>query len=148
MSDLTEVLRCAGVARVYGVVEDSLTPFVDAVWRTEGMAWVEVRDESAAALAAADEAQATGELAVCAGSYGAGKPHLIHGLYDAHRTGAPVLAVASYVSTEDEGVGHCTKSTPSACSPSAATIAGQSATRRRSRGSPAPRCSTRWCVEA
>ncbi len=105
MSDLTEVLRYAGVARVYGVVEDSLTPFVDAVWRTEGMAWVEVRDESAAALAAADEAQATGQLAVCAGSYGAGKPHLIHGLYDAHRTGAPVLAVASYVSTEDRGGG-------------------------------------------
>jgi len=105
MSDLTEVLRYAGVARVYGVAEVSLTPFVDAVWRTEGMAWVEVRDESAAALAAADEAQPTGQLAVCAGSYGAGKPHLIHGLCDAHRTGAPVLAVASHVSTEDSGGG-------------------------------------------
>jgi thiamine pyrophosphate-dependent acetolactate synthase large subunit-like protein len=97
MSDLTEVLRYAGVARVYGVIEDSLTPFVDAVRRTDGMAWVEVRDEQAAALAAADEAQATGQLAVCA--------DLIHGLSDAHRTGAPVLAVASRVSTKDSGGG-------------------------------------------
>ena len=105
MSDLTEVLRYAGVARVYGVIEDSLTPFVDAVWRTDGMAWVEVRDEQAAALAAADEAQATGQLAVCAGSYAAGKTQLIQAVYDAHRTGAPVLAVASHTSTEDSGGG-------------------------------------------
>jgi hypothetical protein len=45
MTELTEVLREAGVVRVYGVVEDSLTPFLDAVRRTDGMAWVEVRDE-------------------------------------------------------------------------------------------------------
>ena len=90
MPELTEVLRQAGVVRVYGVVEDSLTPFLDAVWRTDGMAWVEVRDEQAAAFAAADKAQATGQPAVCAGTYGAGRTHLIHRLYGAHRTGAPV----------------------------------------------------------
>lgn len=89
MTELTEVLRQAGVVRVYGVVEDSLTPFLDAVWRSDGMAWVEVRDEQTAAFAAADEVQATGQLAVCAGTYGAGRTHLI-GLYGAHRTGEPV----------------------------------------------------------
>lgn len=34
------VLRQAGVERVYGVVGDSLNPFVDAVRRTDGIAWV------------------------------------------------------------------------------------------------------------
>jgi hypothetical protein len=33
---LVHVLRQAGVARVYGVVGDSLNPFVDAIRRTEG----------------------------------------------------------------------------------------------------------------
>ena len=80
MTELTEVLRQAGVVRVYGVVEDSLTPFLDAMCRTDGMAWVEVRDEQTAAFAAADEVQATGQLAVCAGTYEAGRPQLIHGL--------------------------------------------------------------------
>jgi pyruvate dehydrogenase (quinone) len=89
MTELTEVLRQAGVVRVYGVVEDSLTPFLDAIRRTDGMAWVEVRDEQTAAFAAADEAQATGQPAVCAGTYEAGRTH-IRGLCGAHRAGAPV----------------------------------------------------------
>ena len=89
MTELIEVLRQAGVVRVYDAVEDGLTPFLDAVWRTDGVAWLEARDEQAAAFAAVDEAQATGQLAVCAGTYGAGRTHLI-GLYGAHRTGEPV----------------------------------------------------------
>jgi pyruvate dehydrogenase (quinone) len=90
MTELTEVLRQAGVVRVYDAVEDGLTPFLDAVWRTDGVAWLEARDEQAAAFAAVDEAQATGQPAVCAGTYEAGRTHLIDGLYGVHRTGAPV----------------------------------------------------------
>jgi Thiamine pyrophosphate enzyme, N-terminal TPP binding domain len=33
----------------------------------------------------------------CAGSYGPGAVHLIQGLYDAHRTRARVLAIASHI---------------------------------------------------
>ncbi len=46
-------------------------------------------------FAAAAEAQLNGELACCAGSSGPGHVHLINGLYDAQRSGAPVLAIAS-----------------------------------------------------
>jgi pyruvate dehydrogenase (quinone) len=94
---LTAVLRQAGVARVYGVVGDSLNPIVDAIRRTDGVDWVHVRNEEAGAFAAAAEAQLTGRLAVCAGSCGPGNTHLLQGLYDAHRTGAPVLAIASHI---------------------------------------------------
>ncbi len=45
----------------------------------------------------AGEAQVTGELAVCAGSCGPGNLHLINGLYDAHRTRTPVLAIAAHI---------------------------------------------------
>jgi pyruvate dehydrogenase (quinone) len=48
------------VSRILGLVGDSLNPFVDAVRRAEGIDWVHVRNEEAAAFAAAAEAQLTG----------------------------------------------------------------------------------------
>ena len=102
---LVRVLRNAGVRRIFGIVGDSLNPVVDAVRRTEGIEWVHVRHEETAAFAAAAEAQVTGQLAVCAGSCGPGNLHLINGLYDAHRTGAPVLAIASHIPSAEIGSG-------------------------------------------
>ena len=102
---LIHVLRQAGVERVYGVVGDSLNPVVDAIRRTAGIEWLAVRNEEAGALAAAAEAQLSGRLAVCAGSCGPGNTHLIQGLYDAQRTGAPVLALASHIPTAEIGTG-------------------------------------------
>ncbi|HEX3790186.1 MAG TPA: pyruvate dehydrogenase [Pseudonocardiaceae bacterium] len=102
---LVTVLRQAGVQRVYGVVGDSLNPLVDAIRRTEGISWVHVRNEEAGAFAAAAEAQTTGRLAVCAGSCGPGNTHLIQGLFDAHRSAAPVLAIASHIPSNQIGTG-------------------------------------------
>src|SRR5262245_31505096 len=102
---LVRTLREAGVERIYGIVGDSLNPVVDAVRRTEGIEWVHVRHEEAAAFAAAAEAQVTGKLTVCAGSCGPGNLHLINGLYDAHRSGAPVLAIASHIESTQIGTG-------------------------------------------
>ncbi|MGD7789636.1 pyruvate dehydrogenase [Propionibacteriaceae bacterium Y1700] len=101
-------LRAAGVRRIYGIVGDSLNPVVDAVRQTGGSGkggidWIHVRHEEAAAFAAAADAQLTGELAVCAGSCGPGNLHLINGLYDANRTGAPVLAIASHIPSAQIG---------------------------------------------
>src|SRR5699024_1114749 len=102
---LVQSLVDAGVRRIYGIVGDSLNPIVDAVRRTGGSTqggidWVHVRHEEAAAFAASAEAQLTGQLAVCAGSCGPGNLHLINGLYDANRSGAPVLAIASHIPSQ------------------------------------------------
>ena len=109
---LIDVLRQAGVQRVYGVVGDSLNPVVDAIRRADGIDWVHVRNEEAGAFAAAAEAQLTGRLAVCAGSCGPGNTHLIQGLYDAHRTGAPVLAIASQIPSVQVGTGYFQETHP------------------------------------
>ncbi|MER8183510.1 pyruvate dehydrogenase [Kitasatospora sp. NPDC094015] len=102
---MVEVLRQAGVERVYGVVGDSLNPVVDAIRRAEGISWVHVRNEEAGAFAASAEAALTGRLAVCAGSCGPGNTHLIQGLYDAQRSGVPVLALASHIPSGQIGTG-------------------------------------------
>ena len=117
-------LQAAGVRRIYGIVGDSLNPVVDAVRRTGGSAkggidWIHTRHEEAAALAAAADAQLTGELAVCAGSCGPGNLHLINGLYDANRTGAPVLAIASHIPSVQIGRATSRRPTRTASSTSA-----------------------------
>jgi len=109
---LIRTLRDAGVERIYGVVGDSLNPIVDAIRRTDGIEWVHVRHEETAAFAAAAEAQLTGRLAVCAGSCGPGNLHLINGLYDAHRSGAPVLAIASHIPSGEIGTGYFQETHP------------------------------------
>lgn len=100
-----DILTRAGVRRMYGVVGDSLNPVVDAVRRHKGIDWVHVRHEEAAAFAAGAEAQVTGQLTACAGSCGPGNLHLINGLYDAHRSMAPVLALASHIPSSEIGLG-------------------------------------------
>ena len=87
-----EILERAGVERVWGLPGDSLNAFTDAL-RTSDIAWMHVRHEEAAAFAAAAEAEITGELAVVAGSCGPGNLHFINGLFDAHRSRVPVLAM-------------------------------------------------------
>ncbi len=102
---LVSQLRDMGVQRIYGVVGDSLNSVVDAVRVTDGIEWVHVRNEEAAAFAAGAEARLTGKLAVCAGSCGPGNTHLIQGLFDAHRDNAPVLAIASHIPSPKIGTG-------------------------------------------
>jgi pyruvate dehydrogenase (quinone) len=109
---MIEVLRQGGVARVYGLVGDSLNPIADAIRRNPRIEWVHVHNEEAAALAAAAEAQLTGRLAVCAGSCGPGNTHLVQGLYDAHRTGAPVLAIASHIPSGQIGTNYFQETHP------------------------------------
>lgn len=99
---LVETLENQGVKRIFGLVGDSLNPIVDAV-RESSIEWVHVRNEEAAAFAAGAESLVTGELAVCAASCGPGNTHLIQGLYDSHRNGAKVLALASHIPSRQIG---------------------------------------------
>ncbi|CAL9564313.1 Pyruvate dehydrogenase [ubiquinone] [Streptomyces sp. enrichment culture] len=107
-----DILARAGVRRLYGVVGDSLNPVVDAVRRHAAIDWVHVRHEEAAAFAAGAEAQITGELTACAGSCGPGHLHLVNGLYDAHRSMAPVLALASHIPSSEIGLGYFQETHP------------------------------------
>ncbi|MCZ0205794.1 pyruvate dehydrogenase [Streptomyces sp. UMAF16] len=107
-----DLLARAGVERIYGVVGDSLNPVVDAVRRHGGLDWVQVRHEEVAAFAAGAEAQLTGRLAACAGSCGPGNLHLINGLFDAHRSMAPVIALAAQIPSGEIGTGYFQETHP------------------------------------
>ncbi|AOM80273.1 thiamine pyrophosphate-dependent enzyme [Pedobacter steynii] len=102
---LVDMLIQSGIKRIYAVTGDSLNELNDAVRRNPDIQWIHVRHEEAGAYAAAAEAELHG-LACCAGSSGPGHVHLINGLYDAHRAGAPVLAIASTCATTEFGSGY------------------------------------------
>jgi pyruvate dehydrogenase (quinone) len=110
--ELVDTLIRAGVERVYGVVGDSLNFVTDAIRRSKKIQWVHVRHEETAAFAAGAEAQLTGKLAVCAGSCGPGNLHLINGVFDAHRSMAPVLAIAAHIPSSEIGTDYFQETHP------------------------------------
>lgn len=99
---LVEMLVDAGIKRIYAVTGDSLNQVNDAVRRNGKIQWIHVRHEEVGAYAAGAEAQLEG-IACCAGSSGPGHVHLINGLYDAHRSGASVIAIASTIPSFEFG---------------------------------------------
>ncbi len=100
---MVAALKASGVRRVHGIPGDSLNGFTDALRRDGTITWEQVRHEEAAGFAAAAEAALTGELAVCAASCGPGDLHLINGLFDANRSGIPVLAIATHIPSAEIG---------------------------------------------
>lgn len=99
---IVEMLVSAGIKRVYAVTGDSLNAINDAVRLNDNIEWVHVRHEETGAFAAGAEAELNG-FACCAGSSGPGHVHLINGLYDAHRAGASVIALASTCPSSEFG---------------------------------------------
>ena len=109
---IAETLIQAGVKRVFGVVGDSLNGLTEAMRKRSAIDWIHVRHEEVAAFAAAGESQITGGLAVCAGSCGPGNLHLINGLFDAHRSRTPVLAIAAQIPSAEIGGGYFQETHP------------------------------------
>src|ERR1700751_4477238 len=109
---LVATMEQAGVKRIFGIVGDSLNGLTESLRRRGTIEWIHVRHEEAAAFAAAGEAAITGNLAVCAGSCGPGNLHLINGLFDAHRSRVPVLAIAAQIPLAEIGGGYFQETHP------------------------------------
>ncbi len=109
---MVETLAAASVARIYGIVGDSLNGFTDSLRRHGGIQWLHVRHEEVAAFAAGADAHLTGRLAVCAGSCGPGNLHLINGLFDCHRSRVPVVAIAAHIPSAEIGAGYFQETHP------------------------------------
>ncbi len=97
---IVETLQAAGVKHCWGVPGDTLNYVTDAI-RRSGIKWVHVRHEEVGGFAAGAEALLTGELTACAGSCGPGSLHFINGLFESHRNRAPVVLIASQITSEE-----------------------------------------------
>jgi pyruvate dehydrogenase (quinone) len=100
---LIESLADHGVTHIWGVVGDALNPVTDAIRQEDRITWMGVRHEEVGAFAAGAQAQLAGRLGVCMGTVGPGAIHLLNGLYDAKKSGAPVLAICGQVPRAEIG---------------------------------------------
>ncbi|NOQ28536.1 MAG: thiamine pyrophosphate-binding protein, partial [Methanosarcinales archaeon] len=94
-----------GVEYIFGLPGTTCLGLVDAIRRQEGMTFVKVRHEEAAALMASAYAKLTGKVGVCLTIAGPGATNLITGLYDAKMDRAPVLAITGQVKLQYVGPG-------------------------------------------
>ncbi len=103
-SYLVRMMLDAGVRNIYGIVGDSANPVFDEIRKTDGkIRFVNVRNEEAGAFAAGADAQASGRPTAVIGSSGPGALHLVNGLYDCNRNGAPVFAIATHIPSTEIG---------------------------------------------
>jgi thiamine pyrophosphate-dependent acetolactate synthase large subunit-like protein len=123
---IAATLADAGVKRIWGVTGDGLNGLNDSLRRLGRIDWMHVRHEEVAAFAAGGEAAASGQLAVCAGSCGPGNLHLINGLFDCHRSHAPVLAIAAHIPSSEIGSAISRRRTRRNSSASAAIMSNSS----------------------
>ncbi|MDQ1151350.1 pyruvate dehydrogenase (quinone) [Sphingobacterium zeae] len=108
---IVDLLKNAGIKRIYAVTGDSLNFFNEAVHADGTMQWIHVRHEEAGAFAATAEADLHG-IACCAGSSGPGHVHLINGVYEAHKTRVPMLVIASTCATYEFGTDYFQETNP------------------------------------
>lgn len=109
---VVKIMGDAGIRTLYAITGDSLNNINDAIRRDGRIKWIHMRHEESGAFAASAEAQLTGRLAACAGSSGPGHVHLVNGLYDAQRSNAPVLALASMSVSSMQGTGYFQETDP------------------------------------
>src|SRR3984893_5741074 len=93
------MLAKAGVKRCYGLVGEALNPVMDALRRNGEIEFIHVRHEEYGVFAAVADAYMTGNPVAVCGTAGPGVTHLFHGLMDARKEGAPVIAIAGDVET-------------------------------------------------
>ena len=105
-------LEQAGVKRIYGIVGDSLNALTEALRRRGTIEWIHVRHEEVAAFAAAGEARDDRQPCGVRGLLRPGNLHLINGLFDAHRSRVPVLAIAAQIPSAEIGGGYFQETHP------------------------------------
>src|SRR5277367_224459 len=91
------MLATAGVKRCYGIVGDALNPVIDGLRRNGEIEFIHVRHEEYGVFAAVADAYLTGNPVAVCGTAGPGVVHLVNGLLDARKEGAPVIAIAGDV---------------------------------------------------
>jgi acetolactate synthase-1/2/3 large subunit/sulfoacetaldehyde acetyltransferase len=99
---IAECLRFEGVRHVFGLIGSSHLEIVDAISRLDGIEFVGVRHEQAAAFMADAYARVTGGFGVCLTSSGPGVSNTITGIALANRAYSPVISIGGATKTNFE----------------------------------------------
>ncbi|QQK06891.1 thiamine pyrophosphate-dependent enzyme [Miniphocaeibacter halophilus] len=91
---LVDVLNSWDVKHIYGIPGSSVNGLMDALYtERDKIKYIQVRHESAGAMAATSYSKFSGKIGVCYGSAAPGGTNLFNGLYDAKMDRVPLLAI-------------------------------------------------------
>ncbi|NLW78713.1 MAG: hypothetical protein GXY32_04795 [Ruminococcaceae bacterium] len=97
---LLDVLKSWDIQHLYGIPGSSVNGLMAALdQERESIQYIQVRHESAGAMAASAHAKATGKIGACFGSAAPGGTNLMNGLYDAKMDRVPLLALVGQTPT-------------------------------------------------
>lgn len=101
---LLKELKLWGVDHMYGIPGSSLNGLMNALRKEEddGIKYIQVRHESAGAMAASAEYKLSGNIGVAFGSGGPGSTNLTNGLFDALMDGSPMLAIVAQSASSNQ----------------------------------------------
>lgn len=101
---LLNELKLWGVDHMYGIPGSSLNGLMNALLKEgdDGIQYIQVRHESAGAMAASAEYKLSGNIAVAFGSGGPGSTNLTNGLFDALMDGSPMLAIVAQSASSNQ----------------------------------------------
>lgn len=101
-NSLVKVLESWDIKHIYGIVGSSVNGLMEALYNERDVIeYIQVRHESAGAMAASGHAKTTGQIGVCYGSAAPGGTNLFNGLYDAKMDRVPMLALIGQSATEN-----------------------------------------------
>ena len=100
---LVDALSAAGISHFFGIPGEHCLGIVDAVGRRDGLRFISVRHESAAALMAEAFGKLTGTPAACLATASAGAANLVAGVNVAHHDSTPMVVIVGQVATAYRG---------------------------------------------
>lgn len=100
---LVDTLATAGISHFFGIPGEHCLGIVDAVSRRDGLRFISVRHESAAAFMAEAFGKLTGTPAVCLATASVGAANLVAGVNVAHHDSTPMVAIVGQVATAYRG---------------------------------------------
>lgn len=99
-TQILEILKRAGVERIYGIPGDTIDTLMESIRADDEMDFVLTRHEANAGFMASGEARMSGKLAVAVACQGPGANNLLNGLADAAGDRVPVLAITGQIETD------------------------------------------------
>lgn len=99
---LVRVLNSWGINHIYGIPGSSVNGLMDSLYaEKDKVEYIQVRHESAGAMAASGHGKFTGKIGACFGSAAPGGTNLMNGLYDAKMDRIPLLAIVGQTATKN-----------------------------------------------
>lgn len=98
---ILDILSQYAVQNIYGVLGDTIFPFLDAISNQDKIRYYEAAQETGAAFMAMAESILTGRLGVCTATSGPGTANILNGLAASYYDKVPVLAITGQVETKN-----------------------------------------------